>query len=556
MHDLPVSRQYHISSSVSNAPYLSSRRKVKCDEAKPTCERCRAGGRFCEAYPEPPPPKTRLRRSKYSLDPSLPFRRQVERAFVSGALIHPRTALPPPIAPQIVPAASPQDCRGFDYFRLEAIQDLSGCFDHAFWSSFVLQASLTEPCIWHAVLALSASHESYKLTYMNRPLIEQARAESQKCLSLKQYTKAVSLLVHGISTQQPRLTVVLISCIIFIYIEFVQDNLDAALNHLKSGLKLVSEPQPSSLADVVDESIIQLLTRLHAQAIIHGHRSYNYNAASMLPLSVKPKANLTTIKDVSEAHAHLRTHITNIFAFHRQTEDPRFVQDRRANHPFPDPLSIEATCQKYARSLQEWQATARQFSCNSFHVSTAREAIALAHLELQCLFAADSVATVLTTSQMIYDEHQNEYERILSLVEIFIQRTRNRIHVFSFDTGVLLPLFYLVLKCRDLNLRMRAIEFMRQAPSQEGLWKRQSIIDFAIWKVKKEEEGRGEVGPTGKLPHHARIFAEGAREQFIDGKRVTVVRYKRGSDAFSEEDVFEEDVTTLDIELATLLGSS
>ena len=240
-----------------------------------------------------------------------------------------------------------------------------------------------------------------------------------------------------------------------------------------------------------------------------------------------------------------------------QTEAPGFIQDQRVNHPFPDQLSTEATCEAYRLTLQQWQATAQRSLTGSFDASTARETIALVHLELQWLFAADSLETVFCDSQMIYDEHQQQYECIVMLVELFIQRTRGKMHVFSFDSGVLLPLFYLVLKCRDFKLRTRAIDLMLQAPSQEGLWKRQSIVAFAEWKVEKEEAlGRCAAGPTGKLPHHARIFAEGAREQVIDGRRVTIVRYKRGSDALGNEADFEEDVTALDTELATVLGNS
>jgi hypothetical protein len=190
-------------------------------------------------------------------------------------------------------------------------------------------------------------------------------------------------------------------------------------------------------------------------------------------------------------------------------------------------------------------------------VSTPREITALAQMELQCLLAADSLATATTASQMIYDERQHEYERILLLVEIIMKNSKAKVHVFSFDMGVLTALFYLVLKCRDSDLRSRAINLMRKAPPREGLWKRQSVIEFSEWKMRKETEGCQEADHMRKLPHHARVYAEGSTEKIIDGRRVIVIRYKRGSDTSHENLDFEEEVTTLDVGgLANMLGSS
>jgi hypothetical protein len=404
----------------------------------------------------------------------------------------------------------------------------------------------------HALLALSALHESHEIA--SSPATR-TKATPLRILALKEYTKAVGLLANNLSSQQPPLQIIVISCIIFIWIEFVQDNLDIALSHLRSGLKLLSEPKPPTLSCRVDGSITQLLKRLHTQVTIHGHSSFSRNPNNNpTPLAIQIVHSLG-FRNLLEARDYLDNELANVFRFHRQTEDPEFVQYQITHHPYPSPLSLGKVREALLRSLQHWQAICQRTFTSSYEAEDKRELIALAQLEARSLLAVNSLQTLFTTSQMIYDAFRPDFARMLSLATRLIQSAPQKLFVYSFDTGVIAVLLYLVLKCRDTGIRRGAIELLRQAPVHEGMWEREGVLKFAEWKVRKEEAYR-ELHSTDVLPNHARIYAEGAREKVVHGKRVTFIRYKRGAAIEGGEDVWEEEETSLDVRLASVLGSS
>ncbi|OCL06271.1 hypothetical protein AOQ84DRAFT_256279, partial [Glonium stellatum] len=427
-------------------------RKVKCDETKPFCERCSSTGRACEGYKEPAPLKRRVRRSKYSISPvsNLSF------DFVGDIDEH----------------------RSFHYFRHQAVDNISGYFELPFWDYLALQASCSEPCVRYALLALSSLHEFYGITSLESQFSATEKAKLLKRLALKQYIKAIGLLTDNLSTKQPPLQVILISCLIFIWIEFLQDNLDTALGHLKSGLQLLNELQNSPHPRCVDEPVARLFTRLHTQVTVHGNSSFDHNSSNAILLSMVPNGLPIAFRDMFEARYSLDSELAIIFRFHRQTENPTFIQYRLTHHPFPDPLSLEAICQSHLNNLQKWQTAFQRMKAASSEDRDEKQSIALAQLEIQYLLVANTLQT-LFTSQMIYDNFHADFERMLSLAERLVLTTKEKFYIFAFDTGALAPLFYLVLKCPNLELRRKAIDLLKQAPSREGMWKRESVLEVA-----------------------------------------------------------------------------
>ena len=228
------------------------------------------------------------------------------------------------------------------------MQDVSGYFESEFWDYLVLQVSHTEPTVRHALLALSSIYESSEAN----ELAQEASAGPVNTFALQQYTKAVRLLGIDLSTRRsPHL--VLMSCLIFIWFEFLQDNLDTALNHLKSGLQILQDLRQSSDPQNIDGSLVRLYARLHIQATTHGSPTSDYNSnppnkdlkcSSLMP---------STFSNIFEARKYLDDEHDSIFQFHRRTQNPDYVTSTMQNHPYPDPLSLEAIRQYHLHSLQQ-----------------------------------------------------------------------------------------------------------------------------------------------------------------------------------------------------------
>lgn len=100
----------------------------------------------------------------------------------------------------------PRVARSIQFFTEQTIQQLSMFFPDEFWSTRVLQLAYTEPCIWHALVALSTYHERY---------IDQS-AGGDASFALRHY----NLAINSLSSVRHNLSLIhLVSCIVFICVE-------------------------------------------------------------------------------------------------------------------------------------------------------------------------------------------------------------------------------------------------------------------------------------------------------------------------------------------------
>lgn len=184
--------------------------------------------------------------------------------------------------------ASQQEEMAFDFFRLRTSVKLSGILDPVFWGTLVFQASAQEAAILHALTALGAVDLS-KAIQRNQTSVDDASCMGRyELLALQQYNKAIGRLsVHFEEKNRYSLQVALISCMIFICIELLRENLTAANTHFQNGLKLLDEIQhplkPSLGANPlmlrlregsIEDSLIKVFTRLsiHSQYLAQAYR--------------------------------------------------------------------------------------------------------------------------------------------------------------------------------------------------------------------------------------------------------------------------------------------
>lgn len=103
---------------------LTSVRRVRCDEAKPYCERCVSTGRRCDGY-------------------------------TVAARVEPLNS-PPSLVN--VPTA---ELRAIRFFQERTSAQISGLYDCEFWNRFVLQTATHDDGVRHALVALSSLHEMF-----------------------------------------------------------------------------------------------------------------------------------------------------------------------------------------------------------------------------------------------------------------------------------------------------------------------------------------------------------------------------------------------------------
>ncbi|KAL2282839.1 hypothetical protein FJTKL_10234 [Diaporthe vaccinii] len=226
-------RKRACTSKVRTGCITCKERRVKCDEVKPTCLRCTRAGQMCKGY-MPLLSKPRPRK------PEPVIRRLLPRQTVSqsgGLAITAGRALP-----SIRLHGS--DVLYFDFFRSEAVKELSGYLPSSFWSRIVLCETLTDSCIRHAILALGAA--SYPSVARNQHLpwspSNDASFNAHGRAAICHHTKALALfremMANGTDNFPSRSAFIVTP--LLVAFTMLQSNTKAA-ETLLSGLKALQE---------------------------------------------------------------------------------------------------------------------------------------------------------------------------------------------------------------------------------------------------------------------------------------------------------------------------
>lgn len=502
---------------------------MKCDERKPACDRCTSTGRKCEGYPISTPSPRR--------SPTIQHTGLVSDTFssLSTYCLSPDTA------------SDYAERRSFHYLKERAIYDISGYFESEFWDRLVLQISHKEPTVRHALLALSSLCESYNSQ-------DATGYDDKSCeqFSLQQYNTAVRLLANYLSMPQSRLDVVLTSCLVFIWIEFIRNDFDAGLSHLNGGMRILDDfRQPDKSPDLspqrIDSSLLSVFSRLKMQATVYGSPT-----SELIPGGDEDirEAVPTSVSSIEQARNSLHKLLGSTFQFIRQIEDPRFIASATASLHCPGFLSAEATRRSQLEQFRNWQSVIQNSPASTFKSRNARQTAALCLLQIYHRTVVILLETLFTDSQMIYDQYECSFTQVLTLAEQLIN-TSQRFGLFiCFDMGVMAPLFYTVLKCRNLALRRRAVALLHLAPCRKGMWYRQDVIEYAEWKIGIEERGRGQLSESEALPEEARVWNERMKEVAVNGRLRTVISFQwRSKDRIE----YGEDITDLNTRMGQLL---
>ncbi|KAK5412485.1 hypothetical protein LTR06_005455 [Exophiala xenobiotica] len=127
-----------------------------------------------------------------------------------------------------------------EWFVQRTAQKLPGAFDAPFWRTLLPQASRSEPAVLHAVLTLGSIHKRAVLGV--GPCSEMSPTDAAGLFTLQQYTLATTDLRCHIETKgKTSVRVALITCAVFVQLEYLRGSYKLALTHLRHGLTLLEE---------------------------------------------------------------------------------------------------------------------------------------------------------------------------------------------------------------------------------------------------------------------------------------------------------------------------
>ncbi|RDW75808.1 hypothetical protein BP5796_06629 [Coleophoma crateriformis] len=481
-------------------------RRVKCDETHPECIRCQNLGRECGGY------------ATESTD-------EISRSG-GPVLIHPKPLSSISCSPYTaLPTADDLEQRYFQRFCEKTVDEICGLFDARFWKEKVLQLCHKDEAIRHGVIALGALTRSLettatptRLSLSGYPQIDLRHLDEHHRFALRQYSLAIASLRCLLADGRRHLRTSLTCCVLFMTLEALQGAYDGAVTHLRGGLRLLgdwrtaraggqSRLSQDSLSEIQDDVIDDLglmFARLDLQSLFlpppcPGSCIIARNDPNPVPdLRVQDLAipnTFSTIREAKETWDFLMAGIGQFYRkciYYKNMEQEELRSTRVINQ--------QATHQ---RQLDQWRNAFRAVRASECPSTTLPDDLVL----LSSYYSLSTIllASCLEDGEMVYDRFTNLFLDIVEEAQLLLaSKNPTTSSPFVLDLGTILPLGFTALKCRDRQIRRKAVNLLWSKARREGLcYDSIAIARVCAWITCLEGQGVDEVVEV--IPESSRV---------------------------------------------------
>lgn len=429
-------------------------------------------------------------------------------------------------SPLAATSITQDQAHSFDYFRTVTLLDLSGLHERRLWSEVVMPASVTEPTIFHAAIALSMLHETLACP-----------GPVNKIKVLKQYNLAVVELANRLSNLEDYevCKVALITCLVFTIIESLLQSPTAARKQLEYGVQLLQnwkpnrikadpirspplllkDGSPGPVATTDDDELVEKMARMDLITASFTGCEQLFKRELSLPAS---------FTSIAHAYHYLSFQNNAVFAFldHKayQNADLREINEEIY----------------YEREAKRTQLKNRHHTWNVLFTDliaslTLKEQDKRKVCNSQLYsYMFNTIIHVGHTGEMAYDAHLADFEEIITLGRRMLSLYGPRgMPMLSLDSIFTTAMVFTVLKCRDPVVRRKALEVLRSAPAHNSFLHSTMMANYCAEAIDLEERGLGQVTCAQDVPVTARFIAIHQKEA-ADLKTAVITAIKLLSD--------------------------
>ncbi|KAF2103347.1 hypothetical protein NA57DRAFT_52871 [Rhizodiscina lignyota] len=465
-------------------------RRVKCDEQKPSCRRCSSTGRACDWITQ----KT----SKSTKDVT---------ASASAPLVLQKAILAK------IPAAKSLELRGFEFFMSRTAPEMT-YFHSDFWQQLVLQLSHSDSMVLRAAIALGTLHENEESLGMG--ISKDRMYDSRHRFGVAQYNAAISLLLNKrLDEDRDVKAATLATCLIFVHIELVRGRYGPAVEHIRSGLKILNMNHSDDyMQSSIQSALATAFMRLDLQCAHFDDAGtaieYNYNDLVRYKQTV-PRSGFDRLHVVKQQGDKL---IGTTFKFLKVCE-----HIRDADISIDDPAFFER--QRNLRSFHiAYRSELDSLMCHPDIIISERHWQSALLMKMQVIASYIQVSGILAKDKEVaYDEHVIDFTEVVALAEKFILSSsessgfRKQRQTLSADWGIVPPLFLTAIKCREHFIRRKAVALLEAWPHREGFWDSALAGKFAKELVGIEEADAAIPGVPRRVVRTTIINADIVEEQ-------------------------------------------
>ncbi|KAH8646814.1 hypothetical protein BX600DRAFT_476960 [Xylariales sp. PMI_506] len=404
-------------------------RRVKCDEGKPFCNRCASTGRKCDGYKSPP---SASRESALTFDPY---------SHLPGHEPHGTHKL--------------TELRALQFFCEVVAPSIAKPYNRQLWNKLVLQLSGQEAAARHSVIAISALYEDF---YCNKRDISELKSNR---FALLHYNAAIR---NVTATKDEGL--ILVVCLLFVCIETLEGNFSEVLRHSQHGLQILKNVQDR--LPWVKDNLWPVFRRLSVLPLYFGLDGFPEPPGIRDPL---PDTFSTLDEAIYFGEGLLvRTIQLSRLGFH-------YPYRRTAPITLnPELFTLQDEVQ---RGLEKWHTAFAEFEMHRSKFESSRSASNSCLIQILTCEIWASIAH--TPGEGVFDSYFVTFRKITKHAELLGRSMYGRKQapsdrLFTFEWGYLPILVYVVSKCRDLVIRLQALQLIRRyGPLRESLWQRDTL---------------------------------------------------------------------------------
>lgn len=365
------------------------------------------------------------------------------------------------------------------------------------------------------------------------------QASSHHKYALEQYHKAIKGMRSVASGGNLR--TLLVTSLIIVCFEVLHGNQEAAAAQLQTGIALVQDWRrderdaskhplgfSSPAPDAIEDYLVQFFGRLEIQLM-----SFRDTRPPECHLDLKEEGKEVIqhmpqlLTSINEARVYLDLVMRRLMHFtaslnHFKVSYAQYEESTVANPAVPwidskillatQPLSTST-----APYYSEHESLIMEVSCwiksftpllNRSIEASGLQCISALTLSLAATTAKISVQTAFIKAETEYDVFEPEFRRNVTQATILLQilekvTPKNKPTLaFSFDLGVIPPLFLTCVKCRNSDIRKKALQLLIQYPRREGVWDSVTTAAIGTWVIELEEE---DIGATAFIPEDDRV---------------------------------------------------
>lgn len=400
----------------------------------------------------------------------------------------------------------------------------AGGSETGFWTKLVLKVGQDEPIVRNAIIALGTLHEDYQ---------DRCGKYSPQLIDDQSYQHALKLYGGALRDLNQRLNdpsktnakLAIIASILFACFEVLRRNNMAAVIHYQQGMRALIRqmnlPQnESSLTryspdkhtssraafreipqDEVDE-LLRVFARYDIQAC-----TFSKDLAEPLSTNIShvPRI-LPTNLTLSQVRNHLDNLLVSVYQLIKS--DARMYRYWKRDAV---PLEWQARREEAIEIFDAWTIALENFFSTQAPKLSDGEIKSLLGLRMQIKTAVIMLKVCIDSGpESTFDQFKDEFEDMVAKVEQMTtalsmpeQRPLEaELTPFTMELGVVHPLFFIACKCRDWDIRRRAVAQLRRA-GKEGVWEGPIMAVLARRIMVLEEEGlsRGEMVPEENRFH-------------------------------------------------------